>query len=295
MATPKKVRRAVRAVLKQEGIRAVVQARVIPRLPSAPQRALPDYIIIGGQKCGTTSLDAYLRHHPNVREGLYKEIHFFDLHFDKGLNWYRAHFPTQASMERAAERLGSRVVTGESTPSYLFHPLVPQRMRETLPSVRAIAILRDPVDRAHSHWQQIADWREEKLSFEEAIDAEAKRLPKHPERLTDLKQLDDYLRFSYLARGRYAEQLPRWFEAFPGEQLLVLNFDDLRADPEAICRQVTEFLGLPEFRMEAFPKTASRPRKKMSPETRERLREHFRAHNERLYELLGRDLGWDGN
>ena len=293
MAIPKKVRRMVRAVLKQQGIRALVQARVVPRLPTAAQRALPDYIIIGGQKCGTTSLDAYLRHHPNVREGLYKEIHFFDLHFDKGLNWYRAHFPTHASMERAAQLLGSRVVTGESTPSYLFHPLVPQRMHETIPSVRVIAILRDPVDRAHSHWQQIVDWNEEQLSFEEAIDAEAERLPQHPETLTDLRQLDDYLRFSYLARGRYAEQLPRWLEAFPREQVLVLSFDDLKADTSRVCRQVTDFLGLPEFSMDVFPRTASRPRGRMAPGTRERLREYFRPHNQRLYELLGRDLGWD--
>jgi hypothetical protein len=293
MAISRKVRRVVRAVLKQPGIRAAVHARVIPRLPSASQRALPDYIIIGGQKCGTTSLDAYLRHHPNVREGLYKEVHFFDLHFDKGLNWYRAHFPTRASMARVAEQLSSRVVTGESTPSYLFHPLVPGRMRETVPSVRVIAILRDPVDRAHSHWQQIADWNEEKLPFEEATAAEAERLPEHPESLTDLRKLDDYLRFSYLARGRYAEQLPRWFEAFPREQLLILSFDDLRTATDAVCRQVTDFLGLPEFRMQVFPKTASRPRAKMAPETRERLREYFRPHNQRLYELLGRDLGWD--
>jgi len=293
MAISRKVRRVVRAVLKQQGIRAAVHARVIPRLPTAAQRALPDYVIIGGQKCGTTSLDAYLRHHPNVREGLYKEVHFFDLHFDKGLNWYRAHFPTRASMERGVEQLRSRVVTGESTPSYLFHPLVPQRMREMIPSVRVIAILRDPVDRAHSHWQQIRDWNEEELPFEEAIDAEARRLPERPESLTDLRQLDDYLRFSYLARGRYAEQLPRWFEAFPREQLLILSFDDLRADPDSVCRQVTDFLGLPEFRMEVFPRTASRPREKMAPETRARLREYFRPHNQRLYELLGRDLGWD--
>ncbi|MBM3476697.1 MAG: sulfotransferase domain-containing protein [Armatimonadetes bacterium] len=293
MAISRKVRRVVRAVLKQQGIRAAVHARVIPRLPTAAQRALPDHCIIGGQKCGTTSLDAYLRHHPNVREGLYKEIHFFDLHFDKGLNWYRAHFPTRASMDRASEQLGGRVVTGESTPSYLFHPLVPQRMRETIPSVRLIAILRNPVDRAHSHWQQIRDWNEERLPFEEAIDAEAERLPQHPGSLTDLRRLDDYLRFSYLARGRYAEQLTRWFEAFPRDQLLILSFDDLRTDTDAVCRQVTDFLELTEFRMDVFPKTASRPRAKMAPETRARLREYFRPYNQRLYELLGRDLGWD--
>jgi hypothetical protein len=287
MAIPRRVRRAVRAVLKQEGIRAAVHARVIPRLPSASRRALPDYIIMGGQKCGTTSLDAYLRRHPSVLEGLYKEIHFFDLHFGKGLNWYRAHFPTRRRMDAA------HAITGESTPSYLFHPLVPQRMRGTLPDVQPIAILRDPIPRAHSHWQQIVDWNEEKLSFEEAIEAEAERLPARPETLTDLRQLDAYLRFSYLARGLYADQLERWFGAFPRGRILVLSFDDLKADANAVCRQVTDFLGLPEFRMDAFPKTASRPRKEMLPETRERLREYFRPHNQRLYELLGRDLGWE--
>lgn len=293
MRVPEGIRRAVRAALGQEGIRAVVQARVIPRLPTATQRTLPDYIIIGGQKCGTTSLDAYLRQHPWVLQSLYKEIHFFDLHFRKGLSWYRAHFPTRSRMDRAASRLGGRPITGESTPSYLFHPLAPRRVAQTLPDVKLIALLRNPIDRAHSHWQQIVDWNEETLPFEDAIEAEAERLPKHPEQLTDLRLLDDYLRFSYLARGRYAEQLERWFELFPREQMLIVLFDDLVADPSAICTRVTKFLGLPEFNMAVFPKMASRPRQTMKPETRQRLRDYFHPHNERLSRLLGRGLSWD--
>jgi hypothetical protein len=165
-------------------------------------------------------------------------------------------------------------------------------MRETLPEVRLVAVLRNPVDRAHSHWQQIVDWGEERLSFEDAIGAETSRLPANPEALTDLRQLDRWLRYSYLKRGLYADQLERWFACFPREQMLILSFDDLIRDPGAVCRQVTAFLALPPLDA-PLPKTASRPRTSMEAGTRAQLQAHFRPHNERLAALLGRDLGWD--
>jgi hypothetical protein len=232
---------------------------------------LPNFLIIGAAKSGTTTLYYLLRSHPHVRAAARKEIHYFDKNFEQGLEWYRGHF------KPVTKRGGRRTITGESSPSYLSDKQVPQRVAEILPDVRLIALLRNPVDRAYSHYQQAFSKGRVELSFEEAIEAEIS--PGRSKR--------------FLARGIYVDQLKRWHQFFDREQLLVLKSEDFFSNGQDTLKRVLKFLGLPEWDPERVPiKHEGTYTQQMRPETRERLRDYFAPHNQRLYNYLGTDFGW---
>src|SRR4051812_20031887 len=113
---------------------------------SAPLRGLPSVLIIGAQKSGTTSLSSYLVEHPDMLPSLRKEVHYFSFNYERGVNWYRAHFPYTHHLRRGA-------LTLDATPYYLVHPLVAQRAAQLLPHAKLVVLLRNPVDRALSHYQ----------------------------------------------------------------------------------------------------------------------------------------------
>jgi hypothetical protein len=253
---------------------------------TAAARPLPDFLIIGAQKAGTTALYAYLRRHPAITGPSWKEVSYFDRHYDRGEPWYRGNFPNRV---RARGKL-----VGEASPSYVFHPLGPERVRRLVPDVRLIALVRNPVDRALSQYHHEVALGREPLSFEDALDAEDERLRGEEERLlTDPRYFSRaWWSHTYKSRGRYAEQLERWLAVFPREQLLILPSEDLGADPEQTHALVLDFLAAAPHRLESYPRVYEREYDAMNAETRERLAAEFEASNRRLYELLGRDLGW---
>lgn len=257
-------------------------------------RVLPDFLIIGAMRAGSTSLYSYLAGHPLVGTSTHKEIHFFDLNYHRGLHWYRRHFPSQLARAHARLRHGGELVTGEASPYYVFHPHVPSRVAATLPGVKLIALLRDPVERAYSHYQLEARVGNETLSFEEALDREPERIRSEEERIRRDPAYRSlaHRRFSYLSRGVYADQLERWLSLFPRDQILVLRSEDFFADTGTVFGQVLGFLGLPPYAPPSFPVLNRSPDSAMTPAVRERLVTYFREPNVRLYELLGRDLGW---
>ena len=136
--------------MSAEGLR---QYAFLLRRRTSRLRILPRYLIIGAQKSGTTTLYEYLNQHPAVARSFIQEVHFFDLNFARGLEWYRAHFPTYLRREYVRSRRRMELITGEASAYYLFHPLVCARVRETLPDVRLIVVLRDPVERAWAHYR----------------------------------------------------------------------------------------------------------------------------------------------
>ena len=255
------------------------------RRASIGRRPLPDFLIVGAQKAGTTSLHDYLCQHSRVVPPATKEVNYFDLEFHRGTNWYRAHF----------QRTGSApTLTGEATPYYLFHPLVPQRVAGVLPACRLIVILRNPIDRAFSHHNHERALGFESLPFEQAIAAEAQRLDGEEARLLSEPRYHSaaYRHHSYVSRGRYAEQLERWLRYVDRDRLLVLSAEELFADPAKVVAEAQEFLGLrQEIPADVSPKNA-RAYAPISDEVKAGLRETFAPHNERLYRLVGRDFGW---
>jgi Sulfotransferase domain len=253
---------------------------------TAAARPLPGFLILGAQKAGTTALYAYLRRHPGIGGPSWKEVSYFDRHYARGTDWYRGNFPNRL---RARGKL-----VGEASPSYLFHPLAPERVRALVPEARLIVLVRNPVDRALSHYNHERVLGREPLSFEDALAAEEERLRGEEERL-----LSDPRYFSrawwshtYKARGRYAEQLERWLAVFPCEQLLIVPSEELLEQPDAAHARVLAFLGAPAHRLDSYPRVFERQYQPMKPATRAELTAYFAEPNRRLYELLGRDLGW---
>jgi Sulfotransferase domain len=277
----------------QKGVR-LLQSRI--HLLTAPLRLLPDFIIIGAQKGGTTSLYHYLAQHPSVAPALKKEVHFFDSNFSKGLRWYRAQFSSSFYRYYAKNVWRRDLITGEASPYYILHPQTPKRVFETVPEAKLIVLLRSPVDRAYSHYQHNVRKRREPLSFEEAIKAEPDRLRGECEKmLADENYVSfNHSKYSYLARGIYLDQLKMWLNFFPREQLLVLKSEDFFANPAVIYRQVLEFLNLPDWELKTYETYfAGCYRTTMAPSTRKYLVDYFAPHNQRLYQYLGMDWGWD--
>jgi hypothetical protein len=278
--------RPVRLVLR-EGVWTYGRA-------TSPLRGLPDFVILGAQRSGTTALFSYLRRHPAVSGPVWKEVNFFDLHWHRGERWYRGHFASSLARRRARRR-GIELVVGEASPGYLAHPLAAERAAAIVPRARLIALLRNPVDRALSHYQHEVALGREPLSFEDALDREEERLAGELDRMrADPAYFSHaWWNHSYVLRGRYAEQLETWLRAFPREQLLVLSTEELGADTEAAYGRVLDFLGLAPHALPSFPHVFRREYAPMREETRARLAAAFAEPNARLYELLGRDLGWD--
>lgn len=258
-------------------------------------RVRPDFLIIGAQRCGTTSLHAWLERRSGVHAPGLKEVHFFDACYERGLRWYQAHFPT--ILRRSFERARGRTFAAfESTPYYLFEPRVPARVRAALPRARLIVLLRNPVDRALSHHDhEVRRGTETVHDFAEAIDLEEQRISGEEERLRADPGYKSpaHMRFSYLARGLYARQLRAWLEHFPPEQLLVLRSEDLFTRSGETLASVLRFLELPEEPLAELPRENTGARRTMDADLRARLVEYFRPHNHELEQLLGRELGWD--
>lgn len=258
------------------------------RKATAPLRSMPDFVVVGAPKCGTTSLYSFLCSHPKVEPALTKEIHYFDQphKYEMGDLWYRHNFPASVSLRRAG------ALTGEATTTYLFHPLAPARMSRSAPGAKIIAMLRDPVDRAYSEYHMIMRAGMEYMSFEDALAAEdARTLGERRRAASDPKMRPFYTHnYSYAAKGMYAEQLERWARYYGG-RMLVETLEDMRRDPRGVAGRVLEFLGLDPAG--ALPgKLNEGEYGPMSSSTRKSLAERFAPHNERLYGLLGRDLGW---
>ena len=274
-------------------VRGAVQAvRAGTRVRTSRLRPLPDFLVIGGQRCGTTSLYYYLRAHPQVVSALVKEVHFLSLHWHRGEGWYRAQFPLRARMTGP----GQAPLAFEATPYYLAHPLAPARAAALLPEVKLLVLLRDPVRRAWSHYRHMVRLGLEPLSFQEAIAQEPVRLAGEVERLEADPDYDavGYRRYSYLTRGAYAEQLRRWLGHFPADRFLVLSSERLLADPAGGYARVLEFLGLAAWRPAAFPLHTknSRESSEMPSGIRRRLEEHFAPATQQLEDLL-RTTGLD--
>jgi hypothetical protein len=262
-------------------------------------RGVPNFIIIGAKRGGTTSLYNYLLEHPSVaplfpgRQRI-KGIRYFDVQFLRGQRWYRSHFPLEMAGRQLARPWIPAPVTGEASPYYLFHPLAAARLAAAAPDVRIIVSLRDPVERAYSHYKERVRHQAEPLSFEDALDAEPARLLGETERmLADPGYRSvEHEDHSYVAQGRYLDMLPRWFELFPREHFHIVASEDFYADPNRVVNEVWSFLGLPAGRLRSSKRHNFFPAADLLPATRQRLQDSFAEHNAALEQLLGRPLPW---
>ena len=281
----------VDAVLSDDRIVAIAQIRGRVAgdsyIPGPGNRAItaPDFVIVGAQRGGTTSLHAYLSAHPQVITPATKELHFLTDRYERGLDWYLGQFPSELPLG---------VVTGEATPYALFHPLAPRRLLEIAPAAKSIVLLRNPVDRAYSHYLLERSRGEETLDFAAALDAELERLDGEEARLARDPWYTSafHKHASYMARGDYARQLERWFAVFPREQILVIRSEDLYERSAETFARIAEFLAINPDTTIPFTTHNQTFGPPLDPAIRRRLSEHFAPSNVRLADLLGWDPGW---
>lgn len=238
-----------------------------------------NFIIAGSQKCGTSALEGYLRTHPQICMGSgRKEIHFFDneklfqMSFIK-YQYYHSFFKVEPHHKQV----------GEATPEYMWWHDAPKRMWQYNPDLKIIIILRNPIDRAFSHWKMMKKRGKDSISFLEAIKTEKERCR------AALPYQHRY--YSYINRGLFAEQIRRIWHYFPPSQTLILRMEDLKQDPAMLLRKITDFLEVDSF-ISFEERRIVKQREKsigMTPEEKDYLIEEFR-HETRSLERM---LGWD--
>lgn len=264
---------------------------------TARWRPAPDFLVIGTKRGGTTTLWEALSSHPQVQPMVpvakhLKSPHYFYRHYDRGPEWYRGHFPTTFSRARH-RRIHGKSVVGEASPMYLFDPRVPARVAELTPEVKIVVTLRDPVQRAVSHWAERIKEGHETLSFEDALAAEPERLAGEWNRV--LAEPNYYSRaldwYSYRTRGEYASQLERWFEFIDPARIHVLRAEDLYSDQKVTLQRVFDFLDIDAHDLPS--RWRNRTQHDAVPiSVKRELAEHFAPHNHKLAQLLGTADWW---
>lgn len=240
---------------------------------------VPNFIIIGSQRCGTTSLYTYLAQHPQILTPIKKEMDFFSWHFDRGIDWYLAHFPPMPE--------GEQFLTGEASPSYFDSLEAPQRLYSPFPEVKLVVLLRNPVDRAISQFYRLTELNWEVRSFDRAISDEIARLAQNPAYIIGEEP------GNYLARGRYIEFIKNWLDFFPKEQLLILKSEDFYAGAATTVKQVLEFLDLPEYQLPEYQNANPGSYQPISDSVRDWLSDYFTPYSQELEEYLGRRFNWE--
>ena len=262
------------------------------RVITSRLRILPEFIIIGSEKCGTTTLYYYLTQHPAIISSSTKEVHYFDTNYH-GLWWYRSHFPT-IFYKFFLRIFNKKIVAGEATPYYIYHPLVAKRIFNDLPKIKLIVILRDPISRAYSQYHDNKRKGQENLTFEEAVEKENSRINGEKEKIINEKNYNSlsYWAFSYISKGIYHEQLKKWFRFFPKEQFLILDTHNLNSNPQKVINQVFSFLGLPDYKIKSDERKNVGKYEQMDLEVKKQLRKFFKPHNEELEKMLGIKFSW---
>ncbi len=264
-------------------------------LATAAQRRLPDMVLAGAQRSGTTALTAALHRSPVIaRPRMGKGAHYFSYNHWRGFDWYRSQFPTEAHARRVEQREGETFLVYDACPYYLFHPFAIDRIADELPDTRILLMLRDPVTRAQSHWVHSTAHGHEHLGFAEALDAEEARLAGEDERMAADERYYSatHEHHSYVAKGRYAEQVARVLARFPRARVLVVPSERFYARPDVVLAQVTEWLGTRPVQLDEGDDRNGYRYPSMDDDIRRRLAVAFEESNEALFDLLGERFDW---
>ena len=277
--------------------RRLIKTLVWLRTAQVRKRLKPAFLVIGVGKAGTTSLFSYLVSHPQIAEPLVKEINYFNQNWGRPLDWYLAHFPR-------ASRVSPGTITGEASPGYMFNSANPARVAATLPDVKLIVLLRDPVLRAISHYHHdvnhkirsphglletmVAEGRERCPELTDRLASEigwsqAPIVPLPGERWPPL----------YIRDGLYAERLAPWLELFDRSRMLILKSEDLFANPRHVYERTLRFLGVPAFDLGPIKAHNVGTYRDVDPRVSRYLSEIYAEPNRQLQKLLGKEFSWE--
>ena len=261
-------------------------------------RMEPSFLVIGGQRCGTTTIFKSLSEHPQVmRPPVEKGTDYYTLYHSRGPAWYRGHFPISTPGARRTSG-AARPQAFEACTYYMFHPFAAERIAHDYPDIKLVAMLRDPVERAYSAYKhELARGFETETDFVRALELEDERLAGEIDKMAadpDYESLA-HRHHAYQRRGRYAEQLERLWAHFGREQVHVMESERFFADPAGEFATLLDFLGLPQWTPPSgFSQHNARPGAPMPDLARHLLEQYYREPDERLADLLGRPPLWVG-
>lgn len=257
---------------------------------TAGMRMQPGFLVIGGQRCGTTTMFRLLTEHPDIRRPVVsKGIGYFDVNYDRGPKWYAGHFPL-----RNLPPANRRAIAFESSGYYSFHPLAAERIAADLPDVKLIMLVRDPVERAFSAYKHEYRRGFETESFERALELEPERLAGEVERMIadPTYQSNAHRHHAYVGRGMYADQLDRLTTVVDPSRVHVVDADAFFDDPVASFSELISWLGLSVWEPRVVAKENATAVSTMDPTVREMLRSRFEESDRRLTQYLGGLPSW---
>jgi len=291
--------------VKPEGVYKKTRSKGLELIRSYGQltnslRVTPDYLIIGTKRGGTTSLARWLTQHKQIgslfpKKETRKGAYYFDVNYERGLSWYKSFFPTKFAHTLKEKKAGHNILLGDATPYYLYHPHAPSRANDLIPNAKAIALLRNPVERAFSHWVERTRQKVETLPFEEAIKEEAERLNGEEQKMLSDPSYHSFTHqhFSYIDQGKYFEPIQRWMKYYDDKQLLVIRSEDLYDNPKETYSEVLNFLEIEAHEPKEFSAWNKKSKPALEPKIREHLVKEFSLDIQNLEKLLNRKMGWE--
>lgn len=254
---------------------------------SAPFRTLPNFIIIGVKRCGTTTLYEQLSEHPCIEKSAHDNLGFFNNNFELGLNWYRSHFVTN-SKKRQIEKKYGKFTTYDVTSSYIQNKQTAENIFKTLPNVKLILILRNPSDRAYSEYNQNIIDENESRDFEELIKKEIEEIENTSDE--NLKFCSD--KINLVKKGIYIKQVLPWLKIFPREQILIISTEELGEKTDETYNKIFRFLELPEYKIKNKQRYRRGTYEKMSDEARKILDNFYEQYNNELFQKIEKNFEW---
>ena len=255
-------------------------------------RVIPDFLVIGAKRCGTTSLYQHLPEHPCISKSPHDNMGFFNDNFHLGVNWYKSFFPTTFTRNKIKSKFGD-FLAFDVTTKYMEEESTANNVYQTKPNMKIIIILRNPVDRAYSQYHLSVRQTAERRSFEDVVEENMNRLNKESHEHYEIKPKFSVKEDNYLKKGLYALQLRYWLKIFPRENILIVSTEEFESNQQIIYNKIFEFLNISKFEVKNTKKMEKGNYPPMKSETRNLLLDYFRSHNHELFELINIKFDWD--
>jgi len=255
-------------------------------------RVIPDFLVIGAKRCGTTSLYQHLPEHPCISKSPHDNMGFFNDNFHLGVNWYKSFFPTTFTRKKIKSKFGD-FLAFDVTTKYMEEESTANNVYQTKPNMKIIIILRNPVDRAYSQYHLSVRQTAERRSFEDVVEENMNRLNKESHEHYEIKPKFSAKEDNYLKKGLYALQLRYWLKIFPRENILIVSTEEFESNQQIIYNKIFEFLNISKFEVKNTKKMQKGNYPPIKSETRNLLLDYFRQHNHELFELINMKFDWD--
>ena len=255
---------------------------------TSPFRTIPNFIVIGVKRCGTTTLYEQLSEHPCIEKSAHDNLGFFNNNFELGMNWYKSHFVTNFR-KKEIERKYGKFATYDVTSSYIQKKKTAQNIFKTLPNVKLILILRNPTDRAYSEYNQNIIDENESRDFTELIKQEINEIQNMEN--GNLEFSSD--KINLVKKGIYEKQISPWLEVFPRKQILIISTEEFGEKTTETYDKIFRFLELPEYKIKNKKRHRKGTYEAMDDKTRKILDDFYESYNSKLFQKIEETFRWN--